>query len=135
MRNPPDPGPKREDVAAVAWFLPLFERVGAEFGRWWKEPGGKVRLSYCPDALEFVRLLEERGWVEAGVRAGTTTVALRHWQEPALVAAADSGTLRLLLADIVRTERICEGHLLDAFERGYLVAILRRLKELDGGAG
>ncbi|MFO7675195.1 MAG: DUF6508 domain-containing protein [bacterium] len=128
------PAPRRDDIEAVAWFLPFFERAGAEFGAWRDDLDGSPIVQYGPDAVDFVRLLEERGWVEAGWRPGVTAAALRYWREPALVASADGPTLRALLSDIVRTERVCTGHLLEAFERGYLVAILRRLKELIGAA-
>ena len=123
---PPPTGLDRADLDAVVSFLPLFRRPGECFGRWLDDRNGITELKYSDDALAFVRLLEDRGWVEPGCRPGAAITALRHWQEPALVAAADGPTLRTLLSDIVRTERICAGHLLEAFERGYLVAILER---------
>lgn len=129
--------PGRDDIAAVVSFLPLFEQAGAGtpgpgFGQWSRDRDGKTVISYSDDAVEFVRLLEERGWVSPGYRPGDTRTVLRCWHRPELVASADAATLHLLLSDLVRTERICEGHLLEAFNRGYLTAILRRLKVLHG---
>lgn len=123
------------DLDAVLSFLPLFGAAGISFGRWHDDGDGRVEVKYSEDVRDFVRLLEERGWVEPGCRPGAVQTALRHWQEPALVATADLPTLRLLLSDIVRTERICAGHLLEACERGYLPAILARLKALRQAAG
>ncbi|MFO7638960.1 MAG: DUF6508 domain-containing protein [bacterium] len=124
------PVPDPADVAAVAWYLPLLEQAGPEFGAWQEDGPGTARLKYCPDAQGFVRMLRERGWVETGIRPGAAAMVLRHWHQPELVAGADSATLRALLSDLVHTTDVCEGHLLDAYQHGYLLAILRRLKEL-----
>jgi hypothetical protein len=48
------------------------------------------------------------------------------------VANAGMMTIRKLITALVRNERFCEGALQDAYERGLLMAILRRIEALRG---
>ncbi len=49
--------------------------------------------------------------------------------DPTALGGADVLTLRKLLTFHVRADRFSEGHLISAFEKGHITAILRRLAD------
>ena len=50
--------------------------------------------------------------------------------DPTAVGGADLLARRKLLTFHVRADRFSEGHRISVFERGYIIAILRRLAEI-----
>ena len=56
--------------------------------------------------------------------------AIRYFSNPDLIKYTDILTFRKLLTLHVRKVRFCDRHLTSVIDSGYLVSILKRLKEL-----
>lgn len=129
------------DIDAILAFLPAFEQSGRTFGEW--QPHRDVRtgealpMAYCfmaPDVQAFMEALYEHHWMYPFDWMN------RVWQkrmfamrdDPARMARARLETMRKMLITYARADRFCDGALVEACEQGYVLAILRRVKELAG---
>lgn len=105
---------------AILAYLPTFEREDFQFGQWRTQPGQFPYVSPSPEAEAFVRALSGQGimvvfdWVRWRAEVA----------DPTALGGAD------LLTFHVRADRFSEGHLISAFEKGHITAILRRLAEI-----
>jgi hypothetical protein len=128
-----------ERLDELAAFLPIFEDSGFSFGSW---IGGKpmphLQLhmpSFVPSdpAEAFVRMAHDMGWV-------LPDLAWKSWKDGGeagellnnseTLARATPEQLAKLLTVLVRQDRFVEGSLAQAFDSGFLVAIVRRADAL-----
>lgn len=127
------------DLRAIARFLPEFER--ADFSpthisapkmlgpRLFEVPS--VVLS--PAVLEFVNTAYEAGWVLKGFNWQEwkeTGEGGRLCSDPRLIADATPHQLARLLTVSIRQDRFSEGSLTTDFDRGHILAIVRRAAQL-----
>lgn len=132
----------REDIDAILTFLPVFDQPGREFGDWHsyrdERTGQALPMAYCfmaDDVQAFMEALYEHHWMYPFDWMN------RLWQrrmfamrdDPARMARARLETMRKMLITYVRADRFCDGALVEAFEQGYIQAILRRVKEIAAG--
>jgi hypothetical protein len=128
-----------ERLDRLAAFLPVFEDPGFSFGSW---IGGKpmphLQLhmpSFVPSdpAEAFVRMAHDMGWVLSDFdwkswKVGGEAGELLNNSET--LARATPEQLAKLLTVLVRQDRFVEGSLAQAFDSGFLVAIVRRADAL-----
>ncbi len=126
---------RRYDFDAPLQFLPVFEAPDFRFAEWRTGEGSFPRRFLTPDALAFIRTLEDHGWIEPFDWQSWQEEAREYIRDHELTACADAATIAKLLTTHVGAERLCEGHLSDMFENGHLLVILRRLRELRDEAG
>lgn len=136
---------KDEQIESLVRFLPTFEEAGFTAGEW--SPLAEVRpgefqlpyACYGDVVEEFARTVYDQGWVLrdfdwAQWAQSAEAIALRD--DEALLAEATPEQLARLLTIVIRQDRFVEGALLDAFESGLILRILRRAKIiLDAGGG
>lgn len=131
--------PDRDDIEAVLRREPVLQRPAVELFTWqpsWRRDDGVVMLptvEYSPEFLGFLRALGGHGflvpfdwpaWADDGMAIQT---------DPSRLAEADLATIVRLFTMHVRADRFSEGHLATAIERGWLLALLRRLRTLLDG--
>lgn len=124
--------PERPDVERLrrlTRFIPKFRTYSEtekEFGE--VSMDGGLYAQY-PDLLDsFLDQLEEDGWLE-GPYSGEE--GKRHAKNPALIEQADLETLQRLLVYCSRGGRFCIGFWKRVVETGFLLGILRRLREIQ----
>lgn len=128
-----------QDLRELARFLPVFEspdfKAGEMVGAKEAEPGIATMpyVRYGDIAMEFVRAANRHGWVVPGFDWGewkqsAEAKALRD--DDARLAHATPEQLARLLTVVIRQERFAEGVLLDAFESGMILRIVRRAAQL-----
>jgi hypothetical protein len=89
--------------------------------------------SFSIEAESFVKTCYDCGWVLADFDWPTwkdTSEAMELRNNPEAIANATPNQIAKMLTVLVRRERFCAGALAAAFERGLLVAILRRATAL-----
>lgn len=111
-------------VEALLAFLPLFEAPDFEPGA---VQGGCVVPS--PSVRDFVQTLYAHD-VLVRFDWPSWRPAPDVIREPEAIAGADEETLRRALTVHVRADRFSEGHLVEAFRRGLIQAVLRRFEAL-----
>ena len=128
------------DPATLARFLPLLEAPGFTAGH--MEPvteSAVPGLWLFPHAVldrvagELVQAAYADGWVMMGfdwVTWSATPEAAALRDDEAALARASRQRLAKLLTAIIRQDRFVEGALLDAFESGLMLRILRRAAAL-----
>ena len=124
-------------LRAIAAYFPVFDAPDFEFATWTppKERDGVVSLrgyTLSATAQDFLRTADDAGWVvqfDWGTWIGTDEAA-RLRDDPNALSHATPGQLAKLLTVVVRQNRFVEGELVDAFESGLLVGILRRADAL-----
>jgi ADP-ribosyl-[dinitrogen reductase] hydrolase len=119
-----------QQIDAVLRYLPLFEREGFSPGEWQTQEGQLPYFASSPEVDAFVQTVYEHGILCAFDWMAWQDEAQQYRSEPGSLAQADLLTVRKLLTLHVRADRFVEGHLARAFEKGEVVAILRRLKHL-----
>jgi hypothetical protein len=120
-----------QGIDRILRFLPIFEQEGYRFSE--RPPDDSDFLSspeYNQDVLDFLRTLEEEGFMCALDWAQWQPVAERYIRHPELIEDADLDTLRKLLTAHMHKNRLSTGHLEGMLLRGHIVALLRRLKTL-----
>ena len=127
-------------IEALLPFLDEFEKSGFEWGTWCfpesEEPGVIVAPYYSSSELvsSFTRTLYKNGWIQPFDWVEWQVHADKFVDAPELVESADLETIRKLFTTHIRCERFCEGHLACMFEKGHIVALLRRLKQISGNS-
>lgn len=133
------------DLHVLARFLPEFERSDFSPGVWTpmqKRDDGSCTSPYVdlsPVAADFVKAAYDSGCVLTGFDWGLwkeTEEARALHANFNLLAQATPQQLAQLLTVFIRQERFLEGALLQSFEDGHMVAIVRRAAQLlqDEGA-
>ena len=124
-----------ERLRALVLFLSKFEEPGFEFGH---VCSGFIS-DLSPVASDFVSTCYKAGWIfkdfdgtewEGWVDWKDSDEARRLRDDPSALDSAMSGQLGRLLTVLIRQERFVTGALIDAFESGLLVKILRRVAVL-----
>ncbi len=128
----------REQLEALARFLPIFTAPGFEFGQMvearplgpneWTMP----HYSRSPRAMEFVQAANKYGWVRSfdwAEWSGTPEGRHLRTHSPALEQATPNEIAKVLTA-LIRWDRFCEGALADAFGSGLVTRIVRRAEAL-----
>jgi hypothetical protein len=133
-----------DDVEALR-RLAAYERVLAEpgfsVGRWGggeRDAEGVIQVPYyelSDEMTGFVRDMAALGWVREVDWMGwsATPRAQQLIAEPSAISSATAQELAMLLTTIIRGERFSDGEIEGAFERGTLIAIVRRAGELAWG--
>jgi hypothetical protein len=124
------PTPSADDIRALIRYLPILEATNFSAGEMVCKDGHFPFAVLSANASRFVRELHERGFVYAFEWPAWADEAQRYFNQHALLEEASLDTIRRLFFVLVRQERFCEGTLLDAFQSGLMVALLRRLERL-----
>ncbi len=127
-------------IAPVLRFLPIFEQPGFKAGERDKpkvEQRGVLvmpGLNYAGQVGEFVHACYDAGLILKDFDwQAWIDVAMSYVDRAERVDGADFKTLCKLLTAHIRGDRFTEGHLLEMFENGHIVRLLRRLKEVAEG--
>jgi hypothetical protein len=135
MNNAP-PEPTRVAIDALLAYLPDFELAGFTPGAWHQSretdrgapslPSyefGEAVTSFIATCYEhdWVTPFDWPGWQEAGEQLTEDDIALGN---------TDTQTIRKLITLHVRKDRFCEGHLSNMFQRGHIVRLLHRLRDI-----
>lgn len=127
------------DLRGLVRFLPALERTnfkaGEIVGSRETEPGVWTTpyASYSDTVEEFVRAAYEQGLVVRDFnwpewKESAEARSLRD--DDAMLGAATPEQLARLLTVVIRQDRFVEGALLDAFESGLMLRIVRRAAKL-----
>ena len=125
------------DLRVLAYWTDTFER-GAPIGRWRggvPDADGVIQVpwyEYSEEIERFTREMSEANFVQpvASMDWAGTPAAQRLIQDPATIARATHDELVYLLTTIIRGERFSDGEIAAAYERGTLLAIARRARDL-----
>lgn len=128
-----------QQLNALSQFLPEFE--APDFGPGMMSPmtpnaDGSVSFPYAvlsDKAGEFVSAAYDNGWVVGHFDwpAWSSTAAARRLRsDESAIAKATPEELARLLTVLIRQERFAEGTLLEAFESGIILRIVRRIDAL-----
>jgi len=135
-------GPLAARLERLAGFATVFEAAGFVAGELvmpasapgvWTMP----YVRYHPEVDRFVSSAYEDGWVRSDVAWGEwsqTPEAQSLRDDPKVLATATLDQLAKLITVLVRQERFAEGSLMEAFEGGLVLGIVRRAEVLMEGA-
>lgn len=121
----------RQELDPILKFLDIFSQEGYKFGEWVAISGHIPYFSYHPDIRAFIAALDKEKMVISFDWKSWGDEARRYQLDSEALARTDLFTLRKLLTTHVRADRFTEGHLAAMLESGHIVAILRRLKEIQ----
>lgn len=128
-----------EKLQALAAYLPMLESPDFNAGHIQDsvqtEPGVFTMpyADYSEEASEFVQAAYEHGWVLRNFSWGDwkqTEEAIKLRDDESALARATPQQLYQLLTVVIRQDRFCEGALLDAFESGLILRIVRRAADI-----
>lgn len=136
----------QEKFNALVRFLPAFQSPSFDPGEMRKmerNPNGSFSFPYTvlsDQATSFVQAAYDNGWIVGSFDwpswAGSEEAERLRDDENALARATPEQIARLLTV-VIRQDRFCEGVLLDAFNSGLILRIVRRidalLKEAQSG--
>jgi hypothetical protein len=127
--------PTSRQMDAILPFLDCFEAVQFSAGSW-KAPEGQLPwFNFEEVVMEFTHALYSNGWVTPSFDwTEWQDTAQEYVEKPMKIETADATTIQKLFTTHVRKERFCEGHLAAMFEKGHVVALLRRLRAIRGTA-
>lgn len=128
-----------QDFRELARFRPAFEKQGFIAGRMTElretEPGvfAMPHVNYDELVDEFVRSAYDCGWVLRDFdwptwKYSAEAIALRDDQ--GAIARATPEQLARLLTVVIRQDRFAEGELLNAFDSGLILRIVRRAEAI-----
>jgi ADP-ribosylglycohydrolase len=130
------PAVSREDIDALLDYLPLIQAPDFTPGRMEggeQRPDGAFTMPYyvmSEDAAALVRALAGAGFVFPYDWPGWMQAKGRELMNPQGIASAYLPDLQRLVTAVVRQDRFVEGAIGSAFEHGFFVRVLKRLKEL-----
>jgi hypothetical protein len=120
-----------KQIDAILPFLDRFEAAGFSAGSWKMPEGQMPWFSFEETVMEFQRALYDNGWVTAAFDwTEWQKSAQEYVDSPKKIEKANATTIQRLLTTHCRADRFCEGHLASMFEKGHIVALLRRLKAI-----
>lgn len=131
LEDVPEIGP--EQVDAVLRFLPVFEELEVNFGRWVSQEGGPSKFTISQEATDFIRTCSEQRIIFSFDWPAWKAEAAKYYSDPDALGRADLMVLRKLLTTHIRQDRFSDGHLTHMFESGHLTAILIRMKVIREG--
>jgi hypothetical protein len=117
-----------KNIDTVLAYLPYFEDTKNVFfttSDSWIDP-----FDFSPTVLDFIQTLHDESFIGLYDLSTWQDEAIKYYEDPALLDTADLETIRKLLTLHIRKDRFCGGHLADMIERGHILAILRRLKDI-----
>ena len=112
-------------------FISTLEREGFSAGEWHSPPGVFPFFAYSPEILRFIEVAYEDGLVVPFDTTAWEAKARAYYDRPDLLRRARLITLRRLLTFHLRKDRFVEGHLPQMLEEGHILAILRRVSDLN----
>ncbi len=126
-----------ERLRALVPFLSKFEEPGFEFG----QVCSAFHSDLSPVAIDFVLTCSKAGWIwndkdfdgtewRSWVDWMGSDEARRLRDDPSALDSATPGQLGRLLTTLIRQDRFVTGALIDAFESGLLLKLLRRVAVL-----
>ena len=129
------------DLFALAVFASRLTEPGASFGKMTTtidaEGDGEVAAwpywEPSPLAEEFIEMAYDTGWVRGNFdwsRWTGTSEGQRYLTDPSSIAATTSRQLQKIITALLRSEKFCEGAMLQAFESGIISAIAARAANL-----
>ena len=128
--------PDRDGIEGLLEWEPILRKPADELYEW--EPSrtrddGVIMMPYVEfssEILGFERALSEHGFVVPYDWPSWAAEGMAIQQDPARVRQADLRTIVRLFTLHVRADRFNEGHLAEAIEQGWLLALLERLRAL-----
>lgn len=123
--------PTAKQIEALLPFWDRFTAEGFSVGTWHSPPGHFPWFEFSESVTEFQRALYDNGWIAPSFDWGEWQETAKEYVEsPEKLESADAKTIQNLFTTHVRMERFCEGHLAAMFEKGHIMALLRRLKAI-----
>jgi hypothetical protein len=86
----------KDNIEAVLRFLPVFKAEGFQFGEWGGENGVMPHFMLSPEAYEFVKALDDKGWVVPFDWGSWQGEAAQYVNDGSLLEEADLERLRKL---------------------------------------
>ena len=126
--------PTTEQINAILPYLDRFIEPGFIVGDWCHSsvPGQVPWFEYSDSVVKFTKTLCDNYWIIPSFDWGKWQETAREYVEnPETINSADAETIQKLFTSHVRADRSCEGHLAAMFKNGHIVALLRRLQELQ----
>lgn len=129
------------DLVALAAFASRLTEPGASFGKMTAtidaEDAGEVTAwpywEPSPIAEEFIEMAYDAGWVYGNFdwsKWASTNEGQTYLTDPSSIAAATTRQLQKVITVLLRSEKFCEGTVLQAFESGLIPAIASRAANL-----
>lgn len=129
------------DLSALAAFASRLNKPGASFGKMTSttdaERDGEVAAwpywDSSPLAEEFIEMAYDAGWVHGNFdwsKWASTNEGQTYLTDPSSIATATSHQLQKIITALLRSEKFCEGSVLQAFESGLIPAIASRAANL-----
>lgn len=130
--------PTPEDIRAILGWEEVLRRPSIDLFEW--EPSrtrddGVMTMPYvvyAPDMLAFLRELSGHGFIVPFDWPAWAQEGIAIQQDPDRLREADLRTIVRLFTMHVRADRFNEGHLAEAIERGWLLALVERLRVING---
>jgi hypothetical protein len=122
-----------ENIRNVLKYLEYFENGDNEFYSIIESDEGVILVDpydYSLKTDEFVHSLYENNLVQSFEWMEWGDEAKRYFENPVLIEAADLETIHKLFTVIVRSDRFVSGHLAEMIDKGIILKLLKRLKEI-----
>jgi hypothetical protein len=123
-------------LQALANLLPAFESPDFKFGEWGDSQSGTITVPYAQlsdEGQRFIDTVDSVGWVMTDFDwsewSGSEECERLRYDTEAL-EKANAEQLRRLVTAVVRADHFNEGALLDTWESGLLLRVLRRARAL-----
>lgn len=127
--------PTRKNIEAILAYLPYFNNENNEF--YDKIPGKKENntftmgyIVYSCQTDKFIHTAYNENFVQGFNWSKWQVEAKKIYKNPELLDKADIMTIVKYVTLIIRKERFCEGFLADMIDKGLLLKLLLRLKEI-----
>lgn len=127
--------PTDEDMERLLSYLPLFDKPGRQFVKRWAggEKLGEHSFNvsypvYEEDVGHFFQLASQPCWNDTNYNP---EAAGRMLEDELAVSNASIEGIRTMLAFCVRGERFCDGYWETVLKSGKVVALLRRLQQIQ----
>ena len=132
--------PDADAIEAILVWEPILRKLADELYEW--EPSRErddgvltmPYVEYSSEILGFERALSEHGFVVPFDWPTWADEGMAIQRDPARLSEADLRTVVRLFTLHVRADRFSEGHLAEAIDQGWLLALLERLRVLQEGA-
>lgn len=126
--------PTNADINILLAYLPQFDKPDRQFAQWRggeKTAEGHLTLPYPvydKDVEEFFEAASQPCWSDTAYRSEAAQKMLDNQQA---LDKANIEDIRTMLTYCVRGERFCEGHRDALLKAGKIVALLRRLQQIQ----
>ena len=130
--------PSQANITKLLAYLPLFDKPERLFVKRWigGEKSAEGALTILPpdcedDVKEFFRAASQACWTDTEYEPSK---ARKMLDDAEAVNNASIENIRTMLTYCVRGERFCEGHWASVLEYGQIVALLRRLAQIQAAS-